>query len=295
MPEPSPQPNPEPNPNPAPNPNPPPNGGNPPGEFNYASFKEQIKDPEIKAAAERYTSFDEVFKSNNSFRTELADRIRLPGPNASTDELAKFRKGLGVPDDPKGYEVTPPKDVTLSDEDKLIIDTFRPIAHKYNVPAKAFNDFMGASAEISKQLKAAFEKQVTDAKVNAEAALRKEWSTDYDKNSELGKRAAKAHGSEEFSQFLDATILHDGTQLGAHPLMMKFLAAIGRKSDESDLFLRGNETERQTAQQDLAELQKKHPPGSPGYTDQAVQKRVRELFEITHGTKPVVGARGGGQ
>lgn len=76
-------------------------------------------------------------------------RIRVPGEGASEADVAAFHKAIGVPEDPKGYEVTVPagengEPITLADGspvqlDQGLIDRVAIAAHKAGVPAGAFN------------------------------------------------------------------------------------------------------------------------------------------------------------
>ena len=261
-----------------------------PGEaFDWPKYRDSINDATLKAYSERFQSFEEVLKTNQTQRQELSDRIRLPSDKATPEEMQKFRKSLGVPDDPKGYEIKLPDGLKVSDDDNAIIDAWRPIAHKHHVSSKAFNEMIAESLKLSQTLETQFENRLKEAQATTEAELKKEWSTDYDKNLALAKRAAISLGGDEFWNALDATILENGGKLAAFPPMLRFLNNIGRKSDESDLMLISSQSERQTAKQELDALMEKAPPGSKEYASPAVQKRSAELHEIIYGKKPIVG------
>lgn len=269
------------------------NNAKAPGEaFDFGKYRETINDATLKAYSERFQNFDEVLKTHQEQRQQLSDRIRIPSDKATDEEIGKFRKALGVPDLPTGYEIKLPDGLTLSEDDKAIVDAWRPIAHQHNVSAKAFNGMIAESLKLSKSLEEAFEKRLTTAQAEAEAALKKEWSVDYDKNLALAKRAAISLGGEEFWNFLDAAMIENGGKLASSPAMLRFLANIGRKSDESDLMLMSSTAEKQTAQQKLDALLKQYPVDSKEYKTPAVQQQIDALYDVLHGKKPIVGTEG---
>ena len=265
-------------------------GAKAPGEsFDFGKYRESINDATLKAYSERFKDFEEVLKTHQTQRQELSDRIRIPSDKSSPEEMQKFRKSFGVPELPAGYEIKLPDGLSMSDDDKAIIEAWRPIAHQHNVPAKAFNAMIAESLKLSKTLEEAFDKRLSTAQAETEAALKKEWSVDYDKNLALAKRAAIGLGGDEFWNYLDQAILEGGGKLASQPAMLRFLANIGRKSDESDLMLISSTAERSTAKQQLEELLAKHPVDSKEYKTAAVQTQVRELYEKIYGKGPIVG------
>jgi hypothetical protein len=266
---------------------------NAPGEgFDWPKYRESINDAGLKAYSERFNSFEDVLKTHQTQRQELSDRIRLPSDKASPEEIGKFRKALGVPEMPNGYEIKLPDGMKLSEEDAAMFEAWKPIAHANNVNAKAFNDCV---VETLKQIQVgqeAFAKRLKDIQAEGEAMLKKDWSVDYDKNLALAERAAKSLGGDEFWAWLDSTMIEGRGKIAAEPAMLRLLANIGRRMDESDLMVTASTSERQTAAQALDALYQKHPIDSPGYKDKAVQAEIARLNEIVHGKKPLVGADG---
>lgn len=94
-------------------------------------------------------------------------RIKVPGEGASAEEVAAYHKAIGVPDDPKGYEFTPP---TGPDGQPLqlrtdMLDRIATAAHKHGVAKGALeavvNDYIQGemdavhAADVEQQQKAA--------------------------------------------------------------------------------------------------------------------------------------------
>lgn len=143
------------------------------------------------------------FKSFDDVRTSYVNLEKLPGlaqagrtvvlPKDETDvEGTKtFRAKMGVPEKADGYKVP----------DNIKDDPLTPIAaaaaHKYGIPAKAFEGFLA-------DVLGAAGKSRTDAEGKAQAdsetalgEIKAAWGTDFDKNAELARRIVRTGGIEE--------------------------------------------------------------------------------------------------
>jgi uncharacterized protein YpuA (DUF1002 family) len=254
-------------------------------------WRENITNPKLRNSAGKFTSLDALVESYNKMGGELKSRIRVPGEDASEEDVAKFRKALGVPNSAEEYALTPPEGKEYDEADLAIISEFAEVALEHNVPAAAFSAFMQKLAERASGLRENVAEQIEDAREEAEEALHKEWGNDFDKNVQMATRAAKAHGGTEFVKFLNSTKVEGYGLLGDHPDMVKFLAQIGSKSDEHDMVLHSSASERQSAQDEIREIQEKYQVGSQAYNSPKVQKRLQQLFATVAGENPISGQR----
>jgi hypothetical protein len=128
-----------------------------------------------------------------------------------------------------------------------------------------------------------------------EAALRKEWGADFDANKTLASRAVQAFGEvkshPEVIELFEKTIVN-GQKLGDHPVMMRIFGNIGRRMGEGEFIGAVGADQRSSLQSELNEIMTKNPPGSTGYRDAAVQKRIGEINEALHGNGGIVGVAG---
>lgn len=261
-----------------------------PGEsFDFPGWRDGLQDAGMKAAAERFNSIEDMLTSNITLRKEIGDRIRLPGPNATPEDIQKFRKGLGVPDDPKAYKLELPDGVTVSEMDQGLIDAVRPIAHEANMSNAAFNALVNGMVAKAKEVEAETDKALKNAAIEATGELKKEWSTEYDKNRELAYRTITAFGGDGLKATVDQAEIAGFGKLGDWPPFLRLMATIGKRSDEGDMLLGGAGEGRQSAEAELKALVEANPVGSEGYKQN--QARIQELYEIIHGKKPVVGSQ----
>jgi hypothetical protein len=282
-PEPTPEPTPSPEPTPQPSPAP-----VAPGEIDWRAT---IQDENLRKSTEKYTSLDALVQSHNQLGGELKNRVKVPGADAKPEDIAKFRKAIGVPDKEDGYTVEV-EGVEFDAADTELIDMLKPVAFKHNIPAGAFKDFIVEFKEMSDTIREELKDEITTARAEAEVALKKEWGGDYEKNQALAPRAAKAHGGDEFVEFLQSTKLPGGGALGDHPTMVKFLSTIGRKSDEAEMVMISSAAEAESAQSEINRLNREVPVGSEAYKDPEHQKRLQALYAKVAGNAPIVGAQG---
>ena len=93
-----------------------------------------------------------------------------------------------------------------------------------------------------------------------------------------------------FKSFLENTLLATGGRLGDHPLMVKYLAGIGRRSSEGELSVGFSPQERSSIQEQITSLNNSVPPGSPSYLEASHQAKLQGLYDKLYGNDPVVGS-----
>lgn len=134
---------------------------------------------------ERFRSVPDLVKSYKALEQTLGKRAAqgtmVPGADAGEEQIAEYRKAIGIPDLPAGYRLRPealPEGLSW-DEGRAarMAETF----HTHNVTPGAaqaiVDDFMQGELLNHKQAKAAFDQMMT----SREEGLREEWGTGYEK------------------------------------------------------------------------------------------------------------------
>jgi hypothetical protein len=242
--------------------------------------------------ADRFASPTDAVKAVVDLRTQMSQRIKPIGENADPEDVARFRKALGVPEKPEEYKVVPPEGTELSELDKALLEKTLPIAHKYNVPQEALNGFVAEFMQTGQQAQSDLIAQIEDFGKESETALKREWGGDYDRNLNIARRTAEVLGGPEFKSFLNETPLPGSGMLGDHPMMVKMLATLGRRTDEGDLMLGATPEETASVQQEIDELMSKVPPGTPAYLSPTHQQKLSRLYEQLAGRGGIVGSSG---
>jgi hypothetical protein len=258
-----------------------------------ADWRSSITDPEHVEFAKRLTSPADAVKVALDLRKANSAMIRVPGKDATAEERAKFNKAIGVPETVEGYKFDLGREPT--EADKAIQGNLAKIALENGIPAQAMTAMSKAVAEMAQAAKAEENRVAVAAREANEAALRKEWGADFDANKTLASRAVQAFGEvkshPEVVELFEKTIVN-GQKLGDHPVMMRIFGNIGRRMGEGEFIGAVGADQRSSLQSELNEIMTKNPPGSTGYRDAEVQKRIGEINEALHGNGGIVGVAG---
>ena len=187
--------------------------------------------------------------------------VIVPKPDAPKEEWQAFYKKVGgIPEKPEGYIL--PKDfdpaITKAITDDPMFAKFQAHAHKIGMPAQFFGEVM---AWFAAESKAAHEGKDAELLQNTErevAALKGEWGKEWDKNVEMGRRAAKAFIPHKDAGELESTLTRIEGALGTAQTF-KLWASIGAAMGE-DTFIQGAGT-----------------GGMGGMTPEAARIRINEL------------------
>ena len=192
-----------------------------------------------------------------------ADKIPIPNKYATDEDWNAVYEKLGKPKSPDGYEYNLGKETKLDDNS---LKAFSTEAHKLGLlPKQAqgiikyYNDLAGASeTEANNKAEA--------ARTEAEKNLRKEFGSTYNDRIMAAKKLATTTLGNEF---LNNTILQDGSKLGDNPTVVKAFADLAAQMSEDNIvkgdapaYMSTKEINRQIAalqQPGSAYWDKKHP------------------------------------
>jgi hypothetical protein len=137
-----------------------------------------------------------------------ANAIVPPTEKSSPEEVAAYRKAIGVPESPEGYQLKPeqlPEGVTW---DENVAKRAAELAHKHNVPAAAMQEFMKFDMERAALMNQAAAGMI-DAQLEAgRTELQRVWGDKMPEKIELARRAAVTAGVDPSSQgFVDPQVV----------------------------------------------------------------------------------------
>ena len=199
------------------------------------NWRQSISDDATRKLADRYTTPADLAKALREANTELSSRVRPPDENASEEDVAKFRKAMGVPEASKDYAVTKPEhysdEAFKSGAVQERVSGFTEAMHK----AGASGESVKAAMDWYFTQEAAQQKLLseTDTKAaeDAEAGLRKERGADYEGNKIIATDFIKQYGGDDILNLE----LKDGTLLGSNPHFVRLAAQAGRRTSEGTL------------------------------------------------------------
>jgi hypothetical protein len=246
---------------------------------------------EDKKLAKRLDRFDALSTFGKSYfeldaKLNSGKMLPLPGEDATDEDRAAFTKALGIPDDPKKYEIKakPPEGMELNDYDKQRLDAITASLHKAggfmahpNVVNEAHRIFYAEREEAEAQMEAA----ATIAKEKTEAMLGKLWpGQEKKRNLMFAEQAIANFFGKEFKDVAGMQFA-DGSRLGDNLQFIQAMAKVGRLTMEDPVFLeagRNGADAYKSLQQEKADLMALRHSKPQDYGSQRVQARLQEIY-----------------
>jgi hypothetical protein len=185
-----------------------------------AALSDEFKEHEYVKQFENPTAFVKDALVN---KDKLSKAIFKPGKGASDEEMASYRKAMGIPDKPDDYEFPQTEGVK---HDEKMVQWARGIFHQAGLDKEQAGLIAQAWDGFVKGLTEADEAAQTEAVKEAEKQLKEEWGDKYDQNLEYTKRGWKKFSNEDFDKFVDET------GIGNHPALIRFIFAVGQAMGE---------------------------------------------------------------
>lgn len=183
------------------------------GESVFESIKGKDVNEALPVLAKNYV---------NAQKLVGADRISIPGKNATPEQIAEYHKKLGVPDKPDAYEHKLPEGLKPEQLDTALLTTWKERLHKAGIPKTAAEQIINQYLEDNAgQINAQETARIESDKQN-DLSVREKWGDKYDENSNFARHALEQLGTPELAQFFDQS------GLGNHPELVEFFAKAGR-------------------------------------------------------------------
>ena len=168
---------------------------NPDGTFGdkwLDALPDDAKD--YKDTLAKYKSVPDIAKALANANALIGKKLGVPNEKSSPEEVAAFRRAMGVPESLEEYNFAPeslPEGMTWNDD---MAKPYAEIAYKHGIPPAAMKELVAQHAKTEafkmEAIQATYEKQRTEAV----QTLQKEWGNDFGKNIGLAKQAAKMAG-----------------------------------------------------------------------------------------------------
>ncbi|RBP37003.1 hypothetical protein DES53_115144 [Roseimicrobium gellanilyticum] len=220
------------------------------------------------------TPIQDVLRSYGELEKKLGQRMQPPGPEARPEEVAAWRKNLGVPEKPDGYGIARPEDVPVELWNEEMVRGFTAVAHKHHIPAAAAQELV---QWWNGQQMSAVSRYHTEAVNHREAlvqGLQSEWGERYETNLQGAQRVAAM-----------ARLDVNDPAIGDNPTVIRALHAMASLVSEDRQETGGSGALRLTRQQQADDIQtnKSNPlygdyHGANGSERQAmVAEQIRRL------------------
>ena len=217
---------------------------------------------------QNFSNMDDFVKSYlHSQKLVGSEKINVPNKYATDEDWKEVYKKLGTPDNAEAYKYDLPEGHKVDDD---TLKSFSAEAVKLGLlPRQAqgimkyYNDVINkGSDEQQAQMKIAQEESVKE--------LRKEYGATFDRQIQSAKNLAHSTLGKDF---INNTILQDGSRLGDNPQVIKAFVSLANKLSE-DTMVKGDQVPYLTVPEINKQIAALQQPGSaywdkrnPGHAD----------------------------
>ena len=203
-----------------------------------------------------------------------SNKIPVPNKHATEDDWKEVYDKLGRPESPDGYKYSFKEDEVNQDQ----LKAFNQTAHKIGLLPQQAEALIKYYNDMNTQENASLEEKADEIQFKVEQTLKEEYGPKYNKLIEDAKVLASNTLGEDF---LNSTILKDGSRLGDNPQIIKMFVDLSEKLSEDQL-VQGDGVGYMTASQLEKEIEALTEEGSPYWNKQHPnhKKAVQEVYKL---------------
>ena len=190
------------------------------------------------------TPIQDVLKSYGELEKKLGQRVQPPGPEARPEEVAAWRKNMGVPERPDGYGITRPEDMPAEMWSDDLARGFAEVAHKHHLSAAAANELVGWWNGQQQAALSRYQQEAVGGREALVQGLHLEWGEKFETNLHAAQRVA---GMVR----LDV----NDPSIGDNPVVIRALHAMSSLISEDRQVTGGNGALRLTRHQQADDIQ----------------------------------------
>ena len=200
------------------------------------------------------------------------DKIPVPNKYATDEDWKEVYKRLGAPEKPDQYKYKFDKGQEV---DENTLKSFNEVAQRNGLLPKQAENLVKFYNELNQQALSKEASQIDATRLESEAVLKRDFGSEYNKRLDQAKRlAVNTLGSE----FLNNTILKNGSKLGDNVALIKAFSSLADKLSEDEI-VKGEGSDYMSAkelQRQRDELQQKDSP----YWDKMHPNHKRNVDEV---------------
>lgn len=241
------------------------------------------EDADALKRLERYKSPNDLAKALTEAQNKLRSTRAMPtlGENPSDEEIAAYRKDMGVPEKAEAYLEKLPDGLVIGEDDKPVFESFAQAAHEANIPAEQAQKMLDWYAQLGEQEAAAQSDRDNEARSASIEELRAELGGEYLPKMNAVKAFVEGFG-EGITENLFGARLADGTLLGDNPNMLRLLMDMQQKVNPMGIVAPADgKTSAETVTDRIAEIEGVMRTDRAKYNkDTAMQEELRRLYEF---------------
>lgn len=201
--------------------------------------------------------------------------------NATAEQVAEYRKAVGLPESPDKYEIKLPEGFQFGEKDKPYVDMYLKTMHDRNLPTEAVNAGLNAYAAIlEKQATEYVQRDMSDKRA-FEDQMRSEWGNEYRTNVNIVENFISSAPAD-----IGEMIVHgrgpDGRALLNNPEFVKWINTMAREINPAATVVPSGGDMVKTIDAELQALddyRRANLNNGRWHNDDARRARHRELLE----------------
>lgn len=243
-------------------------------EFDWRDHLPQdMKDDIVFKDVKNIGSLAKQFKDAQSF---IGDSVRIPGEDASPEEVDQFFNKLGRPASAKDYHFELPE-LQGNEWDKDNIQEFTKVFHEAGVTQGQADIILNGYARMNNEIAVKAEEGIGESITQ----LKESWGPNFERNLNLAQRAVEHLGGQEAKDIFNVS------GVGSHPVLVEMFANIGRQLAEDNIITgeAAGVMNTDDAKQKIASINadKEHAywkPSAPGHAE--AKEEMRKLFQLAY-------------
>ena len=240
------------------------------------NFQDLIPDEyRAEKSLENFKDMGDFVKSYLSAQKIVgADKIPVPNKFATEDDWKAVFNKLGAPEKPEDYKYN----FKEGEVDQELLSTFNQQAHKLGLLPQQAESLIKFYNDMNEGSSVQAEEKAAQTRIHTENELKKEFGPQYVKRLDQAKRLAS---STLGNDFLENTLLADGSRLGDNLNVVKAFSNLAEKLSEDEV-VKGDSSSYMTANEIEKEINSLTEEGSPYWikTHPNHQKAVQEVFKL---------------
>ena len=203
------------------------------------------------------------------------DKIPVPNKYATDEDWKEVYKRLGAPETPDQYKYKFAKDQKV---DEASLKAFNEVAQKNGLLPKQAENIVKFYNELSQQAVSQEASKIDAARLESETVLKTEYGSEYNKRLDQAKRLASQTLGEDF---LNKTVLKDGSRLGDNVSLIKAFSTLADKLSEDEI-VKGEGTDYMSAKELQKQIDELEAPDSAFWkkTHPNHDRAVQEVFKL---------------
>ena len=239
------------------------------------------EDEKLLKRFERYDSPAAVAKALIAAQNKISSGELKPtlGQDASDEEVTEYRKAMGIPEKPDGYDLDLGNGLIIGEDDKPLVEQFLNVAHETNQTPEQVKSNLRAYYAVTEQLAAQRDEQDKEIQQNGEEALRTEWGGEFRGNiNRIHGMLDTVMDADTKNSFLSGR-LADGTPIGSSPEVLKGLIKLALEANPASTVVPAGTNQAAAISDEIATIEKTMRENRKVYDkDEKMQARYRDLI-----------------